>query len=275
MSKYNRRRQLLHLYHHVRRGYATKYSGRVVKETPNGRVIAVEVESPSFETDVRGYPLPRRQLICKASKILQSTSPTSDPFLDLSDYLQTLTLTLTPSEASEILKSLNSPTLALQFFHFCPLSIPKFRHDAFTYNRILLILSNSKSPDRFDSVRQILDDMDKAGIKGTISTVNILIGMFGGGTGDLKDLDMCLKLVKKWDLRMNCYTYKCLLQAHLRSNDPDKALHVYGEMRRRGYALDIFAYNMLIDSLAKHEKVSFFLHFRTLICGYHVILASI
>lgn len=240
--------------HHLlllRRGYATKYSGRVVKETPNGRLFAVEVDSPTFQTDVRGYPLPRRDLICKATKILQSNSPTSDPFLDLAEYLQSLTLTLTPSEASEILKSLNSPTLAHQFFHFCPLSIPKFRHDIFTYNRILLILFNSKSPDRFDSVRQILDDMEKAGVHGSISTVNILIGMLDGSG----ELEMCLGLMKKWDLRMNCYTYKCLLQAYLRSNNSDKALQVYGEMRRRGYILDIFAYNMLLDSLAKDEKL--------------------
>lgn len=86
---------------------------------------------------------------------------------------------------------------------------------------------------------------------GSISTVNILIGMLDGSG----ELEMCLGLMKKWDLRMNCYTYKCLLQAYLRSNNSDKALQVYGEMRRRGYILDIFAYNMLLDSLAKDEKL--------------------
>ena len=55
---------------------------------------------------------------------------------------------------------------------------------------------------------------------------------------------------------MNPYTYKCLLQAYLRSYDSDKAFGVYNEMRRRGHTLDIFAYNMLLDALAKDQKVT-------------------
>lgn len=61
-------------------------------------------------------------------------------------------------------------------------------------------------------------------------------------------------LVKKWGLKMNCYTYKCLLQAYLRSRDAHEAFRVYGEMRAKGYKLDIFGYNMLLDALAKNEK---------------------
>lgn len=87
-------------------------------------------------------------------------------------------------------------------------------------------------------------------MRGSISTINILIGIFGGGA----DVERCFDLVKKWDLQMNCYTYKCLLQAHLRSNNSNKAFEVYVELRRRGYKLDIFAYNMLLDALAKDNK---------------------
>lgn len=148
--------QLRHPCHRLRLIYrqqfrylATKYSGRVVVEAEDGRSFAVEVDAPTLHTDSRGYALPRRDLICKVSQILKSRpSPSSDPFLDLSDYLDTLTITLTPSEASEVLKSLKSPNLALRFFRFCPSEIPKFRHDCFTYNRILLILSKSSLPNR-------------------------------------------------------------------------------------------------------------------------------
>lgn len=93
--------------------------------------------------------------------------------------------------------------------------------------------------------------MDRRGIRGSISTVNILIGFFGNG----QDLEKCIGLVKKWDLRLNAFTYKCLLQAYLRSYDSDKAFGVYLDMQRRGYKLDIFAYNMLLDALAKDQKV--------------------
>ncbi|KAK9068516.1 hypothetical protein SSX86_012630 [Deinandra increscens subsp. villosa] len=233
----------------LRRGYATRYSGRVVTEMDNGRSLAVEVQVPNLQIlDPRGYPLVRRELVCKAVNIL---SKSSLPFIDLSDYLETLTLTLTVSEASEILKSLHSESIALQFFRFCQSSIPKFRHDCFTYNRMLLILSKSSSPDRFDSVRRIVDEMERSRVRGNISTVNILIGIFSGG----EDLNRCLRLVERWELRMNRYTYKCLLQAHLRARDSNKGLEVYQEMRRKGYQPDIFAYNMLLDALAKDDKV--------------------
>ena len=234
------------------RHFGTKYSGRVVRETSDRRSVAVRVEATGIlPTDVRGYPLPRRDLICKVTKILHSSS---DPFPDLSEYLQTLNLTITPSEASEILKCLNHPHLSLEFFRFCSSNIPKFQHNSFTYNRLLVILSKPsalRDSERLDLIRAILDDMERCGVRGSISTINILIGIFGGGA----DVERCFDLVKKWDLQMNCYTYKCLLQAHLRSNNSNKAFEVYVELRRRGYKLDIFAYNMLLDALAKDNKV--------------------
>jgi pentatricopeptide repeat protein len=246
------------------RHYATKYTAKVTSTSPTGRSLTAEVtplRSP-YPTDIRGYPLPRRDVICKATHILlhhhtnqsrPSTSPRSNPnpFLDLSNYLHSLALPLTPSEASEILKSLNHPSLALNFFRLCPSLSPNFQHDSFTYTRLILILSKSSSPDRFDLVRSLLSQMDQSNTRGTISTVNILIGFFGNS----QDLDLCMSLIKKWNLTMNSYTYKCLLQAYLRSHDSDKAFHVFTEMRRRGYKLDIFAYNMLLDALAKDEKV--------------------
>ncbi|KAL8458411.1 hypothetical protein ACS0TY_036071 [Phlomoides rotata] len=239
----------------LRRGYATKYTGKVVTTTDKGRrsVIEVSVTPPTLISDVRGYPLPRRELISKATKILQSKSSASspDPFLDLSEFFQTLNVLPTSSEVSEILKSLKSPTLALEFFHFCPSHIPNFRHDAFTYNRILLILSNSSLPEKTDKMKEIINSMEKLGTIGNISTVNILIGAFDGVDG----LEKCLELLKKWGLQMTCYTYKCLLQAYLRANELNRALQVYREIRRKGYKLDSFGYNMLLHALAKDEKV--------------------
>ncbi|XP_030480251.1 pentatricopeptide repeat-containing protein At1g51965, mitochondrial [Cannabis sativa] len=236
----------------TRRHYATKYTAKVTSTSPTGRSLSAEVKPPSpLPLDVRGYPLPRHELICTATRILLRRQSSSDPFSDLSDYLASLSVTLTSSEASEILKSLNTPLLALRFFQFCSSLSPDFRHDSFTYTRLLLILSKSAAADRLDQVRSVLVDMERSGVRGTISTVNILIGLFGHS----QDLEMCLGLVKKWELRMNPYTYKCLLQAYLRSHDSTKAFETYREMRRRGYKLDIFAYNMLIHALAKNDKI--------------------
>lgn len=241
----------------TQRHYATKYTAKITSASPTGRSISAEVTPPPpLPTDIRGYALPRRDLVCKATHILlhQSRSAMSDPFSELSDYLTSLSLSLTNFEVSEILKSLNNPRLALRFFRFCPSLSPNFRHDSSTYTRLLLILSKSTSPDRLDLVRSILSELEGFEMGGTISTVNILIGLFGRSD----DLERCLGLVDKWGLKMNSYTYKCLLQAYLRSRDSANAFHTYVEMRRRGYKLDIFAYNMLLDALAKDEKVRFF-----------------
>ncbi|XP_051117041.1 pentatricopeptide repeat-containing protein At1g51965, mitochondrial isoform X2 [Andrographis paniculata] len=238
-----------------RDSYSMKYTGKVVATSNNGRISAIEVSvcRPALAYDVRGYPLPRRDLICKATNILQSKAAASSPdsFADLSEFFQSLTLAPTSTEVSEILKSLKSTALALEFFHYCPSTIPNFRHDAFTYNRILIILSNSSLPDRIDKINEIISLMEKSGAIGNISTVNLLIGAFDGVDG----LQKCLQLVKKWDLRFTSYTYKCLLQAYLRANELDRAIEVYKEISRKGYKLDSFSYNMLLHALAKGEKV--------------------
>ncbi|KAI7746085.1 hypothetical protein M8C21_024650 [Ambrosia artemisiifolia] len=236
-------------YHLFRRSYATKYTGKVTTTHNNGRSLAVKIHLPTTQIlDPRGHPLPRHHLICKLSNIL---STSADPFTHLSEYLQTLTILLTVPEASEILKSLPSTSLSLQFFKYCSNSIPNFRHDCFTYNRILLILSKSGNSDRVESVNRVVDEMERVGVRGNISTVNILIGIFGGG----EDMERCLRLVKRWEVRLNRFSYKCVLQARLRARDVDKAVEVYKEMRRKGYEPDVFTFNMLIDALAKDDKV--------------------
>jgi pentatricopeptide repeat protein len=90
--------------------------------------------------------------------------------------------------------------------------------------------------------------MERDGVAGNISTVNLLVGI---GV----EVAKCLDLAVKWGLRLNGYTYKCILQVHLRSREVSKGFQVYDEMRRKGYKLDIFAYNMLLDALAKAGMV--------------------
>ncbi|KNA25417.1 hypothetical protein SOVF_006160 [Spinacia oleracea] len=245
----------LRLRHHQLRRYATKYTAKITSKTTDGRSLSAEVHSPSPPSDARGFPLPRRDLICKITQILNSTSSLSseNPFFDLSSYLQTLTLTLSPSEASLILKSLhNSPQLSLKFFYFCPSHFPNFRHDTYSYNRLLLILSHAASyggSEWVDKCRETVAEMEREGIKGNISTVNILIGVLGA-----QGVDWCMELVNKWGLQLSSYTCKCILQAYLRSYETEKAFDVFKGMRRKGYKLDVIAYNMLLDALAKNNK---------------------
>ncbi|KAJ0964706.1 hypothetical protein J5N97_025844 [Dioscorea zingiberensis] len=242
MRHHGFRRRLLAIASHYQLGalrrLATSYSGRIVRADPAGLSLAVEVDPPDLTTDARGYDLPRRDLICRVSKILLSSSPTSDPLLELSDYLQTLKITLSSLEVSEILKSLRSPSKALDFFRYVA-ALPGFRHDCFTYNRILSILS--KSGAEMDLVQKIIDEMERNGVRGSISTVNILIGMVGAA-----EIERCLSLQRSGISDS---------MAYLRYRDVEGAAKLYQVMRRKGHKLDIFAYNMLLDALAKADKI--------------------
>ena len=114
----------------TRRHYATKYTAKVTSTSPTGRSLSAEVSplpSSPYPTDTRGYPIPRRHVICKATQILLNnhnqshpSTSSSSPFLNLFDYLHSLSLPFTLTEAFEILKSLNHPSLVLSFFRFCP-----------------------------------------------------------------------------------------------------------------------------------------------------------
>uniref|UniRef100_A0A0D9VDZ3 Nudix hydrolase domain-containing protein n=1 Tax=Leersia perrieri TaxID=77586 RepID=A0A0D9VDZ3_9ORYZ len=237
-----------------RRRLATTYSGRIAAATtsPAGPSLTVTVSPPPTSSpphDPRGYPLPRRHLVCAAARILRSGDSPS-PLLDLADYLRSHSLTLTAAEASEVVKSLSpDPPLALAFFRFAAESLPGFRHDAFSYNRVLALLFRTRAGP--SEAMRLVAEMERDGVVGNVSTVNLLVGMGGGGV----EVERCLELAGRWGVRLSGYTYKCIVQAHLRSREVSKGLKVYEEMRRKGYKLDIFAYNMLLDALAKAGMV--------------------
>ncbi|KAG8072877.1 hypothetical protein GUJ93_ZPchr0006g41489 [Zizania palustris] len=157
---------------------------------------------------------------------------------------------LTTAEASEVVKALyREPDLALAFFRLAADSLPGFRRDAFSYNRILALLFRTKA-DPAEALR-LIEEMERDGVADNISTINLLVGMGGGGV----EVARCLEMANKWGLRLSGYTYKCIVQAHLRSREMSKGFEVYDEMRRKSYTLDIFAYNMLLDALARAGMV--------------------
>ncbi|GJM90651.1 hypothetical protein PR202_ga06952 [Eleusine coracana subsp. coracana] len=213
------------------RRLTTTYSGRIAAATPSpsGPSLTVTVNPAQSPTpvDPRGYPLPRRHLVCAAVRILRSPASPS-PLLDLADYLSSHRLTLTADEASEVVKG----------------AIPRPRP------RARLLPLRWRLPPGADpsEAMRLIAEMERDGVAGNISTVNLLIGM---GV----EVDQCLDRARKWGLRLNGYTYKCIVQAHLRSREVWKGFDVYEEMRRKGYRLDIFAYNMLLDALAKAGMV--------------------
>ncbi|KAL9258698.1 Pentatricopeptide repeat-containing protein [Drosera capensis] len=243
-------------YHLLRRRYSTKYTAQITSTTPNGLHLAASVASAShhhdLDFDTRGYPLPRQDLICKITQILKS------PFLDLHTYLDSLSLkTLTTTEASLILKSLNhSPHLSLQFFKFCESHFKNFKHEAFTYNRLIVALSRAAD---IEAIREVVGEMERGGVKGNISTVNIVMGAVGGVEG----VEMGMRLARGWGLRLTGYTYKCAVQAYLRAMETEEAVRVYEvskaykvfeDMKRRHCEPDEFAYTVMIRMTGKTGK---------------------
>ncbi|KAG8091491.1 hypothetical protein GUJ93_ZPchr0012g19769 [Zizania palustris] len=159
-------------------------------------------------------------------------------------------LTAAEAEASEVVKALyREPGLALAFFRLAADSLPGFCRDAFSYNRILALLFRTKA-DPAEALRLVME-MEQDGVADNISTINLLVGMGGGGV----EVARCLDMANKWGLRLGGYTYKCIVHAHLRSREMSKGFEVYDEMRRKSYTLDMFAYNMLLDALARAGMV--------------------
>ncbi|KAK9102269.1 hypothetical protein Sjap_019523 [Stephania japonica] len=165
------------------------------------------------------------------------------------------------STKSAVLMNLESRILAVRLLRVVAYMFRlSYKHNLFSANKLLVKLSKSTStsaPNSITLISSLLDDMDRLSIKGSISTVNILIGVVGSGSGGcgVVELERWLGLVAKWGLTFTAYTYKCLVQAWLRLGDTERAFGVYCQMKGRGYGLDVFGFNMLLDSLAKGEKV--------------------
>ncbi|XP_057868560.2 pentatricopeptide repeat-containing protein At1g51965, mitochondrial-like [Cryptomeria japonica] len=230
----------------TKRSYGTKYSGRVIREDEDGRCIAVQVEASPTLKDIRGYAYPRRDIICRLCHMLKNP----DWLSHINDYLDNVGIVLTTVEHSHVLRGEKDCLKALEFFKWAE-SRRGYKHDCFSYNRMISILGKGK---QLEQIRLLVDEMERKNIQGNISTINILIGVFGSKE-HIKEAAICCRLAQKWKLKFNAYTYKSLLQAYLRSDDVDKAVQTYRHMRRSGYTLDIFAYNMLLDSLAKADQV--------------------
>ncbi|KAJ3691944.1 hypothetical protein LUZ60_012294 [Juncus effusus] len=221
----------------------TTYTARVVHSDKSGRSISVAIDSPS-SLPISGHlpRQPRHHLICHVTNLLRSSSP--DPYISVSDFVSSLDSPLTTLEASLILKSVKYPSEGLRFFDFLS-DLGNFKHDCCTYNRILHIVSRTGD---VQLVCSLLDRMEKEGIKGNVATINILIGVLG-----INGVEKCVKLVKKWGVKINEYTYKCLVQAYIRARDVERGFRVYEEMRKKGFKLDIFAYNMLLHALVQAD----------------------
>ncbi|GAB2209467.1 hypothetical protein Droror1_Dr00026684 [Drosera rotundifolia] len=75
-------------------------------------------------------------------------------------------------------------------------------------------------------------------VKGNILTVNIVMGAMGGVEG----VEMGMRLARVWWLRLTGY-------------EMEEAFRVYEVMRKKRYGLDVIGFNILIDALAKDQKV--------------------
>lgn len=226
------------------------YTGRVVRSDRTGTSLSVSIESPSHSLPrgPRGIPLPRHNLVCHIVNLLLRSS--GDPYLSLPDFFSSLPSPPTSYEISLVLKSLNSLSKSHQFFKFVA-TLPGFVHDSCTYNRMLHILSRHGDEDA-SVAWDLINQMERDGVTGNISTINLLVGMVGAN-----GVNRCMELVEKWGLSLNGYTYKCMVQAYIRGRDVKQGFRVYDEMRRKGYKLDIFAYNMLLHALAQAGMVCF------------------
>ncbi|KAG5005843.1 hypothetical protein JHK85_024385 [Glycine max] len=163
-------------------------------------------------------------------------------------------------------EALKHPSLALRFFQFCPSLNPNFRHESFTYNRHFLILSKSTNPARFDQARELLRDMDRRAFRGSISTVNILVGL-----KQISHIHDLYEKMKQDGPQPDIFTYNILISSfgragrvdiavknseELENSDFEMACRLFDEMLAEECTPNLITYNILLDCLEKSGRTA-------------------
>ncbi|CAJ1360580.1 unnamed protein product [Effrenium voratum] len=121
-------------------------------------------------------------------------------------------------------------------------------HDAIVYNTILDGCSKHRRPDLVDKV---LDSMDKHRISPTNFTLGILVKFYSRQKQLDKAFQCMSSLPKRGNFVPNCQVWSCLMGACLLNGSPNKALHVFRDMRAAGQSADTRACTSLVSGLVR------------------------
>jgi pentatricopeptide repeat protein len=124
--------------------------------------------------------------------------------------------------------------------------------DSVVYNTIM---SGCTRHNRVDLAGMVLEDMEKYGIKPSSSTLGILVKMYVQCRQLDKAFQVAEEFPRKHGVQVNVQARTCLLDACLGSNNIDRAMKIFDEIKASGEGVDAKTYSSVISGLVRHGRL--------------------
>ncbi|XLS89296.1 hypothetical protein HN51_065304 [Arachis hypogaea] len=209
------------------------YTAKITSTSPTGRSLVAEVTPPRpLPSDPRGYLLPRRYLICKATQILLSHYNNRIPNPSRRNLFTYNILISSFGRSGEV-------DIAVKLFE--ELESSNCKPDVVTYNSLINCLG--KNGD-VDEAHMRFREMQEKGLNPDVVTYSTLIECFG----KTDKVDMACKLFDEM-LAVGCYpnlvTYNILLDCLERCGRTAEAVDLYAKLKQQGLTPDSITYAVL------------------------------
>lgn len=146
--------------------------------------------------------------------------------------------------ASYLMKDLEDVDVAFGFFEWLR-SVPEYKHDEFTYIKMIIILLSAR---RFPLVDLLLDEMHQQGLEVPSWVFNQIVECYSS----CRDASGALRVLTKMEQMgtpPDAAVYTGVIDILMRDGMYQKAMEVYGEMLQAGHEPNNFTYSVLINGL--------------------------
>ncbi|CAN8257032.1 unnamed protein product [Cochlearia groenlandica] len=174
-----------------------------------------------------------------------------DMVSSMEEKLEKLSFRFEPEIVEKVLKRcFKVPHLALRFFNWVKYK-DGFSHRVEIYNTMLSIAGEDRDLDMVD---ELVKEMDVNACDKDIKTWTILISVYGKKKNTGKGL-MVFEKMRKSGFEPDAAAYNIMIRSLCVAGRGDLALEFYKEMIEKGITFGVRTYKMLLDCIAKSEKV--------------------
>eukprot|EP01018_Ginkgo_biloba_P031897 Gb_11322 [translate_table: standard] len=185
-----------------------------------------------------------RTTINKISNILRFS-----PWPSALKQLEKLDLKWDSYTINKVLRTHPPLQMAWEFFNWSK-TLPKFKHDQFTYTTMLDIFGEA---GRIDSMKALLQEMEEQGRNIDAATYTAVMHSLAKA-GDIAGALQTWNAMKLKKCRPTVVSYTAIMKILFSNNRPQEAGAVYREMLEAGCNPNCYTYTVLIEYLADQGK---------------------
>ncbi|CAA7026790.1 unnamed protein product [Microthlaspi erraticum] len=175
-----------------------------------------------------------------------------DILVSMEDRLEKLRFPFEPEIVEKVLKRcFKVPHLALRFFNWVK-DKDGFSHTVGVYNTMLSIAGEASRD--LDLVDELVKEMERNACDKDIRTWTILISVYGKAKKIGKGL-LVFEKMRKSGFAPDAAAYNIMIRSLCIAGRGDLALEFYKEMIEKGITFGLRTYKMLLDCIARSEKV--------------------